>query len=409
MMNFSKWIVAALNISMVFEVYVNDNGKTRIAGIEGNFADAVFTEMNIEYDIVFPEDNEYGREVNGGNWTGLIGMVQRGEADIAMGTLGINEKRFRVVDYSFPYTADKLTFVVLKPSEWLMAFGFFNLLDLSTWMLLFGSFLLSTALFFTMLRGRTAYLEVVHIFFGSILRQPLIFHNYAYGKKFFIGTWLLFSFIMSSVFSGVLLSFLATPSKVETIKNFRELSKAVERGTHRVYTLKGTFAVPFFLNSKEPYFRLLGNAIEQNNWYIRMEELLHNPLKNKDVIVCPSQFLKLLYGNQPGIHFSEDSGYTMTTAFVLRKDFCCRTQLKKVMSRMVSAGIYDRFFKLETLKYSLSLPANEKEMDKKRILTLNHLFGAFSVLLSGLGISFLVFFGEVISNYMTRETSRSYS
>ncbi|GFR08821.1 glutamate receptor ionotropic, delta-2 [Trichonephila clavata] len=405
MMNFSKWIVAALNIPLVFEVYESDNGKKRISGIEGNFADAIFKEMNIEYDIVFPEDNEYGREVNGGNWTGLIGMVQRGEADIAIGTLGINEKRMQVVDFSFPYTADKLTFVVLKPSEWLMAFGFFNLLDLSTWMLLFGSFLLSTALFFAMLKGTTTYLEVVHIFFGSILRQPLTFHNYTHEKKFCIGTWLLFSFIMSSVFSGVLLSFLATPSKVETIKNFRELSKAVERGTHRVYTLKGTFAVPFFLNSKEPYFRLLGNAIEQNNWYIKSEELLHNPLKTKDiVIVCPSEYLKLLYGNQRRILLSEDSGYTMTTAFVIRKDFCCKTQLEKVMSRMVSAGIYERYFKLESLKYSLSLPAYEENMSKERILTLNHLFGAFSILFSGLVISFLVFLGEVISNYITRTT-----
>ncbi|GFW89291.1 uncharacterized protein TNCV_4934591 [Trichonephila clavipes] len=395
---------------MVLEVYVNDNGKTRITGIEGSFADAIFTEMNIEYDIVFPEDKEYGREVNSGNWTGLIGMVQKGEADIAIGTLGINEKRFQVVDFSLPYTADKLTFVVLKPSEWLMAFGLFNLLDLSTWMLLFGSFLLLTAVFFVMLKGTTTYLEVVHIFFGSILRQPLIFHNYTHGKKFLIGTWLLSSFIMSSVFSGVLLSFLATPSKVEPIKNFRELSKAVESGTHRVYTLKGTFAVPFFLNSKEPYFRLLGYAIEQNNWYIRMEEMLHNPLKSKDVsIVCPSEFLKLLYGNQPGIHFSEDSGYTMTTAFVLRKDFCCKTQLKKVMSRMISAGIYDRFFKLETLKYSLSVPASEEKMDKKRVLTLNHLFGAFSILFSGLVISFLVFLGEIIVNCIKQETLRSYS
>ncbi|GFY63307.1 lig_chan-Glu_bd domain-containing protein [Trichonephila inaurata madagascariensis] len=403
-MNFSKWIVAALNIPMIFEVYVNDNGKTRIAGIEGNFADAIFTEMNIEYDIVFPEDNEYGREVNGGNWTGLIGMVQRGEADIAIGTLGIDEKRFRVVDFSFPYTGGELTFVVLKPSEWLMAFGLFNLLELSTWMLLFGSFLLSTALFFAMLNGTTTYLEVVHIFFGSILRQPLFFHNYTQGKKFFIGTWLLFSFIMSSVFSGVLLSFLATPSKVETIKNFKELSKAVESGTHRVYTLKGNFAIPFFLNSKEPYFRLLGNAIEQNNWYIRMEELLRNPLKSKDVIICPREFLKLLYGNQPEIYFSEDSGYTMTVAFVLRKDFCCTTQLKKVMSRMISAGIFERFFNLETFKQSFSVPASEEKMDKKRVLTLNHLSSAFSILLSGLVISFLVFLGEVISNYITRET-----
>ncbi|GFQ70024.1 glutamate receptor ionotropic, delta-1 [Trichonephila clavata] len=354
-MHFGKWIVAALNTSKMFEVQVNENGKKRIAGIEGKFADAIFTKMNIEYDIVFPEDNEFGHEINGGNWTGVVGMVQRGEADLGIATLGINENRFRVVDFSFPYTTDRLTFAVLKPSEWLTGFGFFNLLDLPTWILLFGSFLLSSALFFAMLK--------------------------------------------------------ATPSKAAIIKNFRELSKAVERGTHRVYTGKGTFAVPFFLNSKELYFRLLGNEIERNNWYMQSEEMVKNPLKSTDtILVAPSEILKFLFGNQPRIFISEDSSYTISTAIVIRKDFCCKTQLRKVMSRVVSAGIYERYFNLESFRYSLSLPGNEIKRDEERILTLNHLYGAFSMLLAGLVVSFLVFVGEVISHKLcvcsTRATQK---
>ncbi|GFS39585.1 lig_chan-Glu_bd domain-containing protein [Trichonephila inaurata madagascariensis] len=151
----------------MFEVHVNKNGKKRIAGIEGKFADEIFTKMDIEYDIVFPEDNAYGHEVSGGNWTGVVGMVQRGEADLGIATIGVNENRFGVVEFSFPYTTDRLTFAVLKPSEWLTAFGFFNLLDFPTWMLLFGSFLLSTALFFAMLKGTMSYFDVVHKLFGA--------------------------------------------------------------------------------------------------------------------------------------------------------------------------------------------------------------------------------------------------
>ncbi|GFW89295.1 lig_chan-Glu_bd domain-containing protein [Trichonephila clavipes] len=103
--------------------------------------------MNIKYDTVFPEDNEYGREIHDGNWTGLIGMVKRGEADLAIGTLGISENRFRVIDFSFPYTAGRLTFAVLKPSQWLTTFGFLDVFDFPTWMLLLSSFLLSTVMF----------------------------------------------------------------------------------------------------------------------------------------------------------------------------------------------------------------------------------------------------------------------
>ncbi|GFR14094.1 glutamate receptor ionotropic, delta-2 [Trichonephila clavata] len=116
-MNFSKWIIAVLNISKVFQVNTKENGKTRISGIEGCFADAIFTKMNIKYEIVVPLDNKFGREITVGNWTGIVGIVQRGEADLAI-CIGINENRFQVVDFSFPYSSSRLTFAVLKPSEW---------------------------------------------------------------------------------------------------------------------------------------------------------------------------------------------------------------------------------------------------------------------------------------------------
>ncbi|GFY63306.1 lig_chan-Glu_bd domain-containing protein [Trichonephila inaurata madagascariensis] len=405
MMNYSKWLVATLNTSKEFEVYGNENAHIKISGTEGKFADEIFAKMSINYDTVFPEDNEYGREIHGGNWTGLIGMVKRGEADLAVGTLGISEDRFRVIDFSFPYTADRLTFAVLKPSQWLTTFGFFDVFDFPTWMLLLSSFFLSTVMFFSVLKGTVSYFEIVYDLFGSLMRQPLIFRNYMREKKFLVGTWLLFSCVMSTVFSGVLLSFLAKPSKAPIIKNFRELSRAVDRGTHHVYSLNGTLTVPFFLNSKEPYLRLLGRMIEQNNWYIPREEMINNPLKNThSAIVCQYGYLKLLFGTQSRILISEDSGYTVSTAFAIRKKFCCATQLRKVMSRLISAGIYDRIFKLESLRRSLSSPFSEEEMDEERTLTLHHLLGAFYILFTGLALSILVFVGEVILHYNARVT-----
>ncbi|GFR27671.1 glutamate receptor ionotropic, delta-1 [Trichonephila clavata] len=401
MMNFSNLIIAALNLSKVFEVHIDENGKTRIAGIEGYFAHAIFTEMNIEYDIVFPEDNEFGREVNG-NWTGIVGMVQRGETDLAIGGLGINENRFRVVDFSFPYATDGISFVSLKPSEWSKAFGFLELFDLPTWMLLLCIFLLATAIFFTVLKDTISYFEVFHNLFGSMLRQPLILHIYPHENRLLTGTWLLFSCIMSSVFSGALLSFLATPSNVETIENFKELSEAVERGTHRAYSGKGSIVVPFLLNSKESHLRQLGKTIEQNNWYIKPEDALNNPMKSlESVIVGSSAYLRFLYGAHSTVLISEGNGYSISMAFLIKKGFCCSSQLRKVMSRMVGAGIYDRYFKLESFKYFLMEQTNEEKI-KIGSLSLKDLFSAFCMLLTGWGISFLIFIGEiVVANYST--------
>ncbi|GFW71566.1 glutamate receptor ionotropic, delta-1 [Trichonephila clavipes] len=334
-MNFSKWIIAALNISKIFEVHIEKNGETRITGIEGYFAHAIFTEMSIEYDVVFPKDNEFGRELKNGSWTGIVGMVQRGEADLAIGTLGINENRFRVVDVSFPYTTDGMNFVVFKPSEWSKAFGLLELFDLLTWMLLICIFLLATVIFFTTLKDRNSYFEVFHNLFGSMLRQPLIVHVNSHENRLLTGTWLLFACIMSSVFSGALLSFLATPSKVEVARNFKELSEAVEKGTHRAYCAKGTLVVPNLLNSKESHLRQLGVTIEQNNWFLKPNEVMNNPMKGlESVLITSSEYIRFLYGAHPRAQIADENNYVISFAFLIRKGFCGSSQLRKVMSRM---------------------------------------------------------------------------
>ncbi|GFY49699.1 putative glutamate receptor [Trichonephila inaurata madagascariensis] len=362
--------------------------------------------MNIEYDIVFPLDNEYGREITAGNWTGIVGMVHRGEADLAINTLGINENRFKVIDFSFPYSSSRLTFASLKPYEWSRTFGLLDLFDLPTWMLLFFSILLSSATFFVVLKGTASYFEVFYNLLGSILRQPLMLPNYTLEKKFLTGSWLMFSCIMSSVFCSVLLSFLATPAKVAPIKNFRELSKAVERGTHRAYSVIGAAAIPFFLNSKEPYLRLLGRLLEKNKWYITPGQTLNTQVKSEEsVIISVSEYLMFMYrveDFQSRILISEENGYTVPTAFAIRKDFCCTSQLRKVMSRMVSAGIYDRCSKLEILKHRLSQMVNEEKVNEEHILSLEDLLGPFSVLLTGWVVSLLVFLGEIIFSSCAR-------
>ncbi|GFR25952.1 lig_chan-Glu_bd domain-containing protein [Trichonephila clavata] len=208
---------------------------------------------------------------------------------------------------------------------------------------------------------------------------------------------------MSSVFSGALLSFLATPSNVEVVRNFKELSEAVEKGTHSAYSAKGTLAVPLLLKSKESHLRQLGRMIEENNWYLRPEDVLNNPMKSiESILIGSSEYLRFLYGTHPKVLIAEENDYAISFAFLIRKGFCCSSQLRKVMSRMASAGIYDRYFKLEPFKYFLSGHTNEEKIEKISSLSLKDLFSSFSILLAGLGVSLLIFIGEiVVANYNT--------
>ncbi|GFR20417.1 putative glutamate receptor [Trichonephila clavata] len=397
-----KWTVAALNMSKYFEVYRIENG-TNISGVIGKFLEVIMEKMKIEYDIVTPKDNEFGRKLESGNWTGLMGIVQRGEADMAASTLLVYEDRFQALNFSFPYDFDGMTFAIAKQTEWRKAFGFMYLFDFPTWMLMFVSILLSAAVFFVILKDIESYSNLVFIFLGSLLRQPLTIHKRAQEWKFMMCAWFLLTSLMTSVYAGVLLSFLTVPSHVKTVADFWELSEAIAKGTHRVYGMKGTFLVPFLRSSEEKYLRLIGDKIHENGWYISANEISANPLKGENSATIGSViFYKLLFDIHDfhsKVFVSNEKIFASALGFALKKDFCCASELWQVMSRVVSSGIYEKFLRQESFKYWHSITKDLTTEDILRTLSVQDFSDSFIILSVGLLASLFVFIGEILIYY----------
>ncbi|GIX67945.1 PBPe domain-containing protein [Caerostris extrusa] len=85
--------------------------------------------------------------------------------------------------------------------------------------------------------------------------------------------WLTFVLVITSGYSACLLSFLTVPHQKAPIKNFHQLSRAVQSGTHECHLLEGTNLASFLLRLEEDYLRELGKAIVKNEWYYTGEDL----------------------------------------------------------------------------------------------------------------------------------------
>ncbi|GBO37785.1 hypothetical protein AVEN_42008-1 [Araneus ventricosus] len=96
-------------------------------------------------------------------------------------------------------------------------------------------------------------------------------------------------------------------------------------------------------------------------------------------------------------HFlSEDSLITIKLAVAMKKNFCYKRKLNKVISRMNSAGLYKKFTKEEHFKSWLSASERRRDVSKKiKPLSLQDLSGAFGVILVGLIIGIITFIYEV--------------
>ncbi|GFW84917.1 glutamate receptor ionotropic, delta-1 [Trichonephila clavipes] len=416
-----KWIISTLNRSRIFEILLSSDGKLKLYGIEAELIKLIMAKIGVGYEIVTPEDGQYGIEVSSGNWTGVIGMLYRGEADMGIANLGVYEDRYRSVDFSSQYMSEGLYFSYVKSANREQLFGFLRMFDFSTWMFFVASFFIASIVILIILKDEETISSIMLYLFGSFLGQTLMFHRPINEWKIIFLSWMLFAFVMSSVYSGALSSFLVLPSEGKSVETYRELSEAVAKGSHRVYTMKGANHASFLRRCPEHYLQFLGKMVEENNWYITADEMTQDPLKKKyspdgkpkiDTVVGGRYIFKMLYevGDfKSKVFISEDRFVGGSVAIAFRRGFCCISEVNKYITRIVEAGIYDKFLKYESLKYWFSLSSEERnivEIAEDRILTIRDFTDAFLLLSAGLLISCFVFVVELVFPYLKRQYNK---
>ncbi|GFY61789.1 putative glutamate receptor [Trichonephila inaurata madagascariensis] len=405
-----KWIIAALNMSNIFEVHKKPNGGHYLSGGEGEFLQDILTKLGIDFEIAFPKDMEFGRELTPGNWTGIIGMVNRGEADIGISGLGIFEDRFRAVDFSFPYTTDGITFVMIKQTSKWEALEFIRFFDLWTWFSILGSLLFMTTALFMITRHAEWFDNILLDLFRAILKQPLNLQKNHLKTKFITCSWLILTSMLAYFYWTGLQAFLTKPAGVKTVETFHELSEAVDKGALRAFVPKSTFALPFVMNSPEESIRLIGRKIAENNWYLTTRELMTHPLQSKDAATIASRnLLKFMF--QVGefksrILISKHETYFASTGMALRKDFCCTAELRKVISRLISAGIFTKCFKTSSFKNWLATSKPFEDIEEDNMLAIEDFSDVFLMFSVGLFLALLVFLAEILVYHLKQKRTK---
>nr|CAD7411939.1 unnamed protein product [Timema cristinae] len=79
------------------------DGKMHSIGFLGQTWELLALRANLSVVYTQPEEGEmWGKERNDGNWTGMIGMLQRHEAEVAISTFAMSKRRLNVISYTTP-------------------------------------------------------------------------------------------------------------------------------------------------------------------------------------------------------------------------------------------------------------------------------------------------------------------
>lgn len=69
-------------------------------------------DMGFTFDLYIVGDGKYGASSGTGRWTGLVGDLLSGSADMAVTSFSINSARSRVIDFTSPFYSTSLGILV---------------------------------------------------------------------------------------------------------------------------------------------------------------------------------------------------------------------------------------------------------------------------------------------------------
>ena len=203
------------------------DGRTRYGGYFGEIMNFIHDARNCSFTFVTPEDKKFGDCSGINNCTGLIGMLNRKEADFGIPGLVSTKKRRPNIDFSAAVLSLFSTIVIpltAEPNIWY----FTSPMTYQVWLCL----LFSIPIYFLMM-ALADYIYCGHVNWESlgafILQNVLSEHNTKLPeisgahKKLLIAVWVWMTYVLVLAYASILTAMLASPTLPTRIKNVEDL------------------------------------------------------------------------------------------------------------------------------------------------------------------------------------------
>jgi len=123
---------------------VDGEGNDGYEGFIKDLLEEISEAQGFSYELQLSVDDKYGVD-NGGEWNGLVGMLQRGEIDMIAADLTVSWSRMSIIDFSKPFLASSLTLLLKDPAEHSSTFSsWFNPFSWEVWLLLVAAYFVSS-------------------------------------------------------------------------------------------------------------------------------------------------------------------------------------------------------------------------------------------------------------------------
>lgn len=371
-------------------VWDTDNRYYRL-GI--SLSEMISQALGLRYRFLFPTDGEFGRLANG-NWTGMVGLVYRGEADLVVSELAMTDARIQALDFSYPFTISDVTFVTQKPQFISDITSVLEPFSWEVWSFFAFYLIVMPCVHYFWFQGTYKFSKIVLDIFSTFLGQQVFKKSRRTSERILILFWTIPMMIMSIVYRANLLSILTFPT-LQGVRYIPELAEEVLKGTYDCVTYSGSYYAESMIESGDKTLQAIGQNLLAKEGNSDIEEVLHAPGSKIPAFVGPEPDFMHLKNK----HFiSEDLFFIEIPAIGMSKDFCCKKRLDTIIHRINAAGLYEKILEDERrfkMMQNLSGIAEEDE-STVRPLSLMDVRSAFIFSLVGYLASVVCFLLELV-------------
>uniref|UniRef100_A0A914V176 Ionotropic glutamate receptor L-glutamate and glycine-binding domain-containing protein n=1 Tax=Plectus sambesii TaxID=2011161 RepID=A0A914V176_9BILA len=200
------------------------------------------SKLNLSYDLVLADTEEWGSVVNG-NWTGAFASLLQGEADILAGAAIMQYERSLVTDLTYPFQFSETGMMIRSPEKY-----FDNTLLIVTepfkwevWGLTAVSIVISGLILKAFTKSlcnaseiQYTWFEAIWVFFSVFVQQGLPVQPKSWTCRTMLAFWWLASLTLIATFTGSLVALFAVDKTNMPFETLEQMVRQVQRGQYRV-------------------------------------------------------------------------------------------------------------------------------------------------------------------------------
>ncbi|XP_036139677.1 ionotropic receptor 25a isoform X3 [Monomorium pharaonis] len=420
----------------------NEEGKEIWEGYCIDFVQKLSEEMQFDYDLIIPEDREFGKKLSNGEWTGLIGDLAKGETDIAIAALTMTSEREEVIDFVAPYFEQTGILIVMrKPVRKTSLFKFMTVLRLEVWLSIVGALTLTAIMIWILDKYSPYSARNNKRLYSYPCREFTLKESFwfaltsftpqgggeapkALSSRTLVAAYWLFVVLMLATFTANLAAFLTVERMQSPVQSLEQLA----RQSRINYTvLANSSAHQYFKNMKNAEDKLYtvwkeitlnstSDQVEYRVWDYPIKEqyghILQAITQVGPVKTTEEGFKKVIESENAEFAFIHDSSeikYEVTKNCNLtevgdvfaEQPYAIAVQqgshLQEEISRKILDLQKDRYFETLAAKYwNQTLKSQCPNSDDNEGITLESLGGVFIATLFGLALAMITLAGEVL-------------